>query len=523
MKIGSREFIPVLVTAAFVLVVIRTDSWSQALPDPPGPYCPLSATDVANLPSYGPGDRLVATYHLAGQGSTKSGSGELKGAPETDLLNNPAWHGVQIDRIVSASIDIILPLFGGVPGRYSGKQINSDAVQSKDRMVALVKALEKREGGGSPNPRVGMLYDTRNFQTESPYNYEQGKKIDLRTVVGRKHFYATIRDYFSLIPPRFWALWEGKPIVWLSTSEYSSGFDELLLPETRNLFALDFGGLDPFFVATLDWEGVGADWFCRSGLFLQSSYLDVSCVGPRLVRPDARGTENGVSYRDDWERALRASAPVVLVDTTSNRLCEPMEIIPTVEDEEECLQITHKYAQLHKSGEPVSPLPGPWAKAEAVVWSGTSQAHGLTPIEQKAGPFREVDTQDGKVLEMSGDYLYFEVDDAFSFCSHEPLALEVEHFDLPTDAGGLRVDYDSWDREATLHGIYKTTEEIPMKRRLRWTRQQFSLTDARLANNQDGGADFRIVAHRGLRIRSVKLSRVPTEDPVGGDTEAESP
>ena len=52
--------------------------------------------------------------------------------------------------------------------------------------------------------KVGLFLDTTILNNE-----------DLTTERGKQIFYASIRDYFSRIPPRYWAAIDGRPMVWL--------------------------------------------------------------------------------------------------------------------------------------------------------------------------------------------------------------------------------------------------------------------------------------------------------------------
>ena len=57
----------------------------------------------------------------------------------------------------------------------------------------MVEALERLHNEGHPL-KMGMFYDTTILAN-----------ADLRTPNGKEYFYVNVRDYYSRIPPRYWA------------------------------------------------------------------------------------------------------------------------------------------------------------------------------------------------------------------------------------------------------------------------------------------------------------------------------
>lgn len=534
----------------FILGSCLAAGWGEILPEPPGRHLPRDASDVADLDSFGPGDRVSAVYYfywyrhqdacissvcdpLYTRSHIEFATGAFGAAQPVSALTHtptdlesidfadPDWHRREIERISSASIEIILPVFWGVPGRYDDSG-HYNALWSRVGMESLVTALETLEAEGRSIPKVGMFYDTTTLTFESPFHPNgQGKKIDLTTSEGKNHFYATIRDFYSLLPPKYWALWEGRPLVWLYAAEYASRFDETLLPETRSRFADECFGLSPWFVAHLDWLGAGAEWEYRWGGAVQPSFLSVNSIGPGFDNSGAFGEKKGSRvvrdrgegrfYRDAWEHALRSPAAITVIETW-NELHEGTEIRPTVEDGEEYLDLTREYAR--QLGADVPPLPGPFAGNASVAWSPVPPSAGLDLVAPEDGGYRLTESEEEVLIEMQDPYLYFAVDDSFHFASESDLEVEVTFYDLPDRFGKIYVEYDSFDREATHHGIYKSSEEIPLAGTFQWRTEKVSIPRARLANNQNAGADFRIVGPRGIRIRGVALHRGGPAEPA---------
>jgi len=48
--------------------------------------------------------------------------------------------------------------------------------------------------------------------------------LDLTTDYGRQWFYATIRDFFSMVPPKHWAMIDSKPIVLLYSAAFNAAY-----------------------------------------------------------------------------------------------------------------------------------------------------------------------------------------------------------------------------------------------------------------------------------------------------------
>jgi len=310
----------------------------------------------------------------------------------------------------------------------------------------------------------------------------------------------------------------------LYASEFASGHDEKVLRYAKEQFAKDFGGLTPLFVAHTDWSpDAGADWIYQWGAAIKPTFLSVNGIGPGfdnsavLGKPHGshvlRERKGGDFYRSAWERALRSPCPITVIESW-NELHEGTQICDTIEYGSQYREMTAEYAAKFKNPADIPPLPGPFQDAKSVFWEGGNMPLGIEPESAEDGQFSKITTGDGVVLQMASSYLYFAVDDSFTFCGREPLKVEVEFFSVPIGGnpsmGGnasIHLEYDSWDQGAQFFGMYKTTEEIPIERKIGWTTIHFNLKDARLANNQNQMTDFRLVAPKGLRIKKVTMSR----------------
>ena len=105
-------------------------------------------------------------------------------------------------------------------------------------------------------------------------------------------------------------------------------------------------------------------------------------------------------------------------------------------------------------------------------------------------------------------FIYFTIADAFLREPAGPVAIQVEYLDQGTAEFGL--DYDSTDPTAPVDGAFKTAPPVGRTDSNEWRTHTFVLPDARLANREHLGADFRLWA-RGddLRVRRVAVRRAP--------------
>jgi hypothetical protein len=108
-------------------------------------------------------------------------------------------------------------------------------------------------------------------------------------------------------------------------------------------------------------------------------------------------------------------------------------------------------------------------------------------------------------------FLYFAVADGFLHEVGGPVEIEVEYLDRGTAPFGL--DYDSTDATAPIQGAFKSALPVQRQDTGAWRRHVFALPDARLANRQHQGADFRLGARGGvdLHVRRVEVRRSRAE------------
>ena len=260
------------------------------------------------------------------------------------------WHDREMDDLIAAGIDVILPVYWGTTDAQKAFSIQG--------LEVLSEALVARESSGRRSPRVGLIFDTSTLQHgERVVRESADAQTDLSTDEGKDFFFKHIRDFFSLIPPRHWATVDGRPLVWLYSSPFAYGFGPDLGPYVRERFRHHFGGLEMFLVADVTWGDIGQDATSAWGAAFGIRVYDVAAVGPgyddRAVpnrTTPQMDREDGAFYRRNWEAALESGKPWVIIETW-NEFHEGTDIADSREYGRQYMDITREFAdRLHRTG-----------------------------------------------------------------------------------------------------------------------------------------------------------------------------
>jgi hypothetical protein len=205
LRIESRSLATLLVLNAAAALVLAAPQ--PPIPPPFGPHINFTANDFAGARSFKANDRIVGTYyfywyctdtkeHIV---NPEDGSDGLTDHPPTlkgFSYKSVNWHKKQLRHMSDAGIDVLLATFWGAP---SERNERASLYWSYAGLGPLVQAREELLREGARPPRIGLFYDTSTLQ----FN-EWGLHIDLTTDYGKRWFYATVRDFYSAIPPRHW-------------------------------------------------------------------------------------------------------------------------------------------------------------------------------------------------------------------------------------------------------------------------------------------------------------------------------
>jgi hypothetical protein len=490
-----------------------------------GPHIRLSAAQAAAAPSFRSGAPFVGTYyffwynHATGEHfRNPDGSDALVDHPPDPTgvsYLDPAWHRKELLDIMDAGIEMMLPVYWGAPASKV-----ADFPWHHNGLPPLVAAAEALLAEGRVPPRIGLFYDTSSLAANG--NLAQ-RHVDLSTADGRAWLYVTIRDYYSLIPPRLWATLDGRPLVFLYTATAKAGSDDPSVFEyVRTHFAADFGGVRPYLVAERSWpaEADNAyDW----GAAFSPKAAGVATLGPGYDDHAAPGRtspridrEDGRLYSRRWEQLLAldpALRPAIALVETWNELHEGTDICETQEYGRRYIDLTRHYAAQWKAGARLHSA-SPYAEAPGVETtlgvSGRDQ--GLRLVRNGDGEFRAAVAAGSTCVETVANgangeqFLYFDVDDGFGFEPSGPLTVEVEFLDDGDGAVGMQ--YDSADRRALLAGAYKTATPVVRGHTGTWRSATFRLSDPRFCNRQNSFTDFRLSAGGSrLTVRRVVARR----------------
>jgi hypothetical protein len=514
--IGSGIGIGIGRAATWALLVAAV---ATARGDDTGPAPGYAPADLAAVPSFTSNDKIMMTYYFYWYDEpTKShivdpdGTDALTTHParlEGTSYRSVAWHRRQLEDMIAAGIDVVLPVYWGAPSERDPK---AGLHWSFEGLGPFVRARDELVAEGKRPPRVGLFYDTSTLQYNSA-----GYHADLTTERGRAWFGESIRDFFARIPPRHWAQIDGQPIVGLYAAAFAKAHDQRAIDAMRADFARDFGGKTPYLIREVSWNVASENVYAWGGA-IRPSVLGVAEIGPGYDHAAVPGRtplvaprEGGAHYERAWQKAIRAGAKVVIVETW-NEWHEGTDVADSREYGRTYIDLTRLYADRWKSGWTPPPVVGPHSGASsvAITFGAPDAPAGLARVEAEDGRTTAA-TVAGRAARIvaPGGYLYVVVDDSFKGTPAMDATVEVAYVDGP--AGALALHYDSHDAGATLRGAYKAA--APGRIRLggtnAWKTATFRLPGARFAGLQNGGADFRLAVEgpAGVAVSGITLRR----------------
>ncbi|MSU58238.1 MAG: hypothetical protein EXS35_08665 [Pedosphaera sp.] len=493
----------------------------REIPPAFGPHVNLTAKDFAGSKSFTAKDRIVGTYYFYWYDiSTKShitnpenGSDGLTTHPPTleDFsYKSVRWHKKQLSDMEAAGIDVALMVFWGSPAEHA---TNTALHWSFAGLPPLVQAREELLREGKHPPRIGLFYDTSTLQNNH-WNYH----ADLTTDYGKKFFYGTVRDFFSCLPPKHWAMMDGKPIVLMYAAAFAKKWDQGFIDYTKAEFPKEFGGRVPWIAPQRSWN-VKGDATCDWGGALAFRNPGIGEIGPGYNdshvfgrTPLIREREGGKFYEESWLKFLRRPTNFVMIETWSE-FHEGTDIAESKEYGRQYIELTRKYSRLFKRGwKPASPKDEfTGAKSATATPATPKEKSALALVPWGDGPVKtETVAGRGAWAAKSANghscYVYFRLRDSFKPAGKMNAAIEVEYFD--TAPGQLSIEFDGSDPNAPFGGAYTRSEKIALTGDKQWKTASFKLNEARFLNSQNGSADFRVVAETAeFAIARVTLTR----------------
>lgn len=490
-------------------------------PAPPGDHVrPVRPEDLRET-AFSTGQPVVGTYYFYWyddrtrahfvDGDGTDALTRHPDRPEGYSYRSPEWHRRELEDVLDAGLDFILPVYWGYPGAYDNWSFVG--------LPPLVEAARELQRAGKSPPRIGCFYDTSTLRFNGP-----GFHADLTRQDGREWLYVTARDFFSLIPPDLWATVDGRPILWLYSAGFAARQDPSALDYLRDEFRRDFG-VEPWIVKEVSWKG-RADATYAWGAALRPSVYGVAAVGPGYDHsavpgrtPLVREREDGAFYRSSWEwilsRPLRVRPAIAVVETW-NEWHEGTDIAPSLESGRQYVDITREYADRWRAREVLRPA-GPW--------SGRSEVSVELGAENRERGIRQAEAADGKTepvrvegrggrrtvrTEHGGRFVYLDVADSFYWADGTSLEVVVSYLDR--GAGTLRLDYDSLDVTAPHDGAFHPTAAVERRGEGGWKTTVWRLENAAFTGRSNG-YDLRIADVGGdLIVGRVVVRKVEAPD-----------
>jgi len=329
----------------------------------PGPYIAPGWTDWT-LRGFRADQRLATTYYFYWHDLTdpqrraRFASGQFPAPPDPDHYSflMPETHEREFRDMLDAGLDFVLPVYWGEPG-HPGRTTAQTAPHywSTEGIPAMVAALDRMRAAGLPPLQVGMFYDTTILAN-----------ADLTTPAGKEYFYVNVRDFYSRIPPRYWAAIDGRPVVWLYDTLWVSAFDQSSLDYLSQRFAEDFGGLHLYVVRESQWAHARVappqPLLHSDGMYLWGAApfgydadpaLTVAEVGPGFSNTayctggPARNCfdvdrEGGARYERQLAQAVGSGRRIIAAETW-NEFSEWSSIAETVQYGRQYIDLTRRY------------------------------------------------------------------------------------------------------------------------------------------------------------------------------------
>lgn len=331
----------------------------RPLPGAFGPHINPPASAFKDSHSFKATDRIVGTYYFYWYDADTdlhvryADGGDMLTTHPPTLKNfsykSQSWHKQQLQDMMAAGIDVVLPVFWGAP---SEQDPQADLHWSYLGIPPLIAAREELVGEGLNPPRIGLFYDTSTLQYNAWHDH-----IDVTTDYGRRWFYATVRDFFSMVPPKHWAMIDGKPIVLLYSAAFAKNHDQSVLDYTKDAFAKDFAGRIPYIAPEVSWQVKGDNKVAWGGA-LGLKQPGISSLGPGYDHAAVRGRSplvvdrrDGKFYEEQWLKLLQSPSNFVVIETW-NEFHEGTDIAESLEYGRQYIELTRKYVDRFKSKTP---------------------------------------------------------------------------------------------------------------------------------------------------------------------------
>jgi hypothetical protein len=292
---------------------------------------------------------------------------------------NVDWHKKELADMALAGIDIVLPVYwgGDVDGEWSLGGLSH-----------LSTAWNALQSEGKPRPRIGMFFDTTVLNGR-----------DLTTTAGQDFFYRQVRDFYQQIPASQWGLVNGRPTIFLFSSDYTGDFNQGVFDTVYSRFQSDFG-VRPYIVREVSWDhpqrwvGEQRIYDMSVAIRTDNSYMwgsalngynhfagGVAAIGPGYddrMLPGRVGwvadRQGGHFYAANFWEAIQSGKPLLFIETW-NEIHEATGISETIEHGRHYIENTSMAVSLFKG----LPPPTPTATPSPVAAATSTPTRSATP------------------------------------------------------------------------------------------------------------------------------------------------
>jgi len=363
------------------------------LSDPPGPYIDRPSDNNKEV-SFSSKDKILMTYFFYWYDATDPNfaSAQAQFDDHPPSYDDYTWKSVtyfehELHNFIDAGIDVILPVYWGFPNPAQYRT-GSGAAFSNTGLINLVQAMRNLEAKGFKVPKIGMCYDTSTLHLNPVGN------LNLTLPEHRPYFYGTVRDFYSLIPPEYRAVIDGKPVVqlfWaLSVLRYDQGAFNYLRAQFQQHFFQDL-----YIIRDVSWK-VTSDNDTRWGASFWGAYIygcaqigagyhDAAILGRA---GDLRSREGGEYYKRSWQTAIDSQRNIILLETW-NEMYEATDIDESAEYGRQYINLTSYYSNLwrgrNNASQFTTPTPVTLETGQKIRLSVTSQNKGLSVWRKDSG------------------------------------------------------------------------------------------------------------------------------------------
>jgi hypothetical protein len=232
---------------------------------------------------------------------------------------NVNWHKYELENIMRAGIDVILPIYWG---SWSG-EFNTIGMQY---LVDALKLMEA-EYGLAAIPKVGMFMDTTGFLVA------RGTEPDLTTEDGKMLFSKFVNEFFAFFPEKYLFHINGAELVWMYGANFIKKIDDSTFDYARLNYTATFGA-----TRNLEFVGVGFMEDARrtqlgayswgvslGGANLNRRGIAIGSIGPGFYAEGAyrcgcqfdlgirtRERQGGQYYIDSFHKVIQGSQWIVI-------------------------------------------------------------------------------------------------------------------------------------------------------------------------------------------------------------------